>query len=69
MSNPSPSRLTPEEKLALIGSLWDSMDDSEMTLTPAQQDELDRRLDSLDQEFRQTRDWPELRNELRKRLG
>lgn len=69
MTNPSAAQLTPEEKLALIGTLWDSMDDSVMTLTPAQQDELDRRLVSLDQDLKKATDWPGLRDELLKRLG
>ncbi|MBF0267625.1 MAG: addiction module protein [Alphaproteobacteria bacterium] len=69
MPNPTAAQLTPEEKLALIGKLWDSMNDSEMTLTTAQQDELDRRLASLDQDLKQAADWPGLRDELLKRLA
>lgn len=36
--------LTPDEKLDLIGELWDSLDHDAIPLTPAQIEELDRRL-------------------------
>jgi putative addiction module component (TIGR02574 family) len=40
----------PEERLALIGDLWDSLRarPEAVHVTPAQQRELDRRLDALD---------------------
>ncbi|MGD0089479.1 MAG: addiction module protein [Planctomycetota bacterium] len=38
-------RLEPEEKLRLIGDLWDSLDDADIPeLTPAQKAELERRV-------------------------
>jgi len=45
-------RLTTEERLDLIERLWDSLDASASAslLTPAQREELDRRLDDLDRE-------------------
>jgi putative addiction module component (TIGR02574 family) len=36
-------RLPPEERLELIGELWDSLDPSDVPLTPEQIEELDRR--------------------------
>jgi putative addiction module component (TIGR02574 family) len=37
-------QLPPEEKLELIGDLWDSLDEADVPLTPEQIKELDRRL-------------------------
>lgn len=44
------SKLEPEERLALIGDLWESLRarPDAVRITPAQQEELDRRLDALD---------------------
>lgn len=63
------ARLSPQERLALIGELWDSLDDSDIVLTPAQQAELDRRLASLDEDRGDAVAWPELRNQIRQRPG
>jgi putative addiction module component (TIGR02574 family) len=38
------SRLSPQERLDLIGELWDSLTAEEVQLTPAQARELDRRI-------------------------
>ena len=37
-------QLPPDEKLKLIGDLWDSLDDADVPLTPEQIKECDRRL-------------------------
>jgi putative addiction module component (TIGR02574 family) len=37
-------QLSPAERLALIGKLWDSLEASQVPVTQAQRDELDRRL-------------------------
>jgi putative addiction module component (TIGR02574 family) len=42
------TRLSPAERLALIAQLWDSLDDHQVQLTPAQQAELERRFTPLD---------------------
>lgn len=60
------ARLSPEERLDLIGKLWDSLDDDDLILTPAQQQELDRRMEI--QGADPSVAWPELRDELRRRL-
>jgi len=44
------ARLSPEERLALIGQLWDSLGDADVPLPEAQRAELARRLSSLDQD-------------------
>jgi putative addiction module component (TIGR02574 family) len=61
------ARLSPEERLALIGQLWDSLADTEIPLPQAQQAELARRLSSLDQDRAQAVTWEQLRAELARR--
>ncbi len=60
-------RLSPEERLALIGELWDSLDDSDVPLTPAQTAELERRLASFESERDKGVTWETLKTELRQR--
>ena len=60
-------RLSPEERLALIGELWDSLDDSDIPLTPAQTAELERRLQSFESERDKGVTWEALKIELRQR--
>jgi putative addiction module component (TIGR02574 family) len=61
------SRLTPPERLALISQLWDSLEADELPLTAAQQLELDRRLETLDQDRAKGVTWVELKAELERR--
>jgi putative addiction module component (TIGR02574 family) len=61
------ARLSPEERLALIGQLWDSLSDNEIPLPQAQQVELARRLDSLEQDRAEAVTWEQLRAELERR--
>jgi putative addiction module component (TIGR02574 family) len=61
------ARLSPEERLALIGQLWDSLRDTEVPLPEAQQAELARRLSNLDQDRTQAVTWDQLRAELARR--
>ena len=60
-------RLSPQERLDLIGQLWDSLDDSRIELPVAQQTEIARRLESLDVDRQQAVTWEQLRAELAKR--
>ncbi len=59
--------LTPKERLALLGDLWDSLSPEDVPFTEAQRSELDRRLD----EFEQDRDpgipWGEVLRRIRDR--
>ena len=59
------SRLTPPERLALISQLWDSLEPGQIPLTAAQQAELDRRLETLDQDRREGVTWAALESELK----
>jgi putative addiction module component (TIGR02574 family) len=67
LSSDELARLSPEERLALIGQLWDSLADTEIPLPQAQQAELARRLDSLDQDRPQAITWEQLRADLKRR--
>jgi len=59
-------KLSPAEKLELIGDLWDSLDAEDVTLTPAQIEEIDRRLESA--EVEPGIPWDEVEARLRQRL-
>jgi putative addiction module component (TIGR02574 family) len=61
------TRLSPEERLALIAQLWDSLEDHQVQLTPVQQGELERRLATLDQDRAQSLTWETLKAELERR--
>jgi putative addiction module component (TIGR02574 family) len=67
LSHDELARLTPPERLALISQLWDSLEDSHLPLTPAQQAELDRRLATLDRDRREGITWAALKAELEQR--
>ena len=61
------TRLTPDERLALISQLWDSLEDHQVPLTPAQQTELERRLETLEHDRSQSVTWETLKEELEQR--
>jgi len=61
------SRLTPPERLALIAQLWDSLESDQLPLTAAQRTELDRRLETIDEDRRHGTAWPALKAELEQR--
>jgi putative addiction module component (TIGR02574 family) len=58
------NRLSPPERLALIGELWDSITDAELPTPPAQRRELARRLTGFDQDRTQAVSWEQLKAEL-----
>jgi putative addiction module component (TIGR02574 family) len=58
------ARLTPQERIELISQLWDSLEDDQLSLTAAQQAELDRRLATLDRDRREGITWAALKTEL-----
>ena len=61
------TRLSPDERLALIAQLWDSLDDDQVPLSTAQQAELERRLATLDHDRAQGVTWESLKAELEQR--
>ena len=60
-------RLTPPERLDLISQLWDSLEEDQLSLTAAQQEELDCRLATLDRDRREGITWADLKAELEQR--
>ncbi len=50
-----------DDRLALIGRLWDSLDDGDVPVTAAQREELERRLAEPEDERVGTVTWTELR--------
>ncbi len=61
------ARLSPPERLELIGQLWDSLEDEQFPLTDVQQEEVARRLTSLDRDRREGITWAALKAELEQR--
>jgi putative addiction module component (TIGR02574 family) len=57
-------RLSPTERLTLIGDLWDSLEGSSSPAPDTQRVEIDRRLASLDQDLADAVSWDELKAEL-----
>jgi putative addiction module component (TIGR02574 family) len=67
LSSDEISRLSVDERLELIGQLWDSLEHEPLPLSTALQQELDRRLATLDQERSGGQSWEQLRAELERR--
>jgi putative addiction module component (TIGR02574 family) len=63
------SRLYPEERLTLIGELWDSLDPADVPVTPTQRVELQRRLDRFEQDRSGGITWEQLRAQLARRAS
>jgi putative addiction module component (TIGR02574 family) len=67
LTNDELARLTPAERLALISQLWDSLEADQLPLSAAQQAELDRRLETFEQDRREGITWEALKAELEQR--
>ena len=63
------TRLSPEERLTLIGELWDSLDPAAVPVPPSQLAELRRRLDSFEQDRSGGITWEQLRAQLARRAS
>ena len=61
------TRLSPEERLHLIEQLWDSLEDEDVPLPPAQAAELERRLATFEEDRSRAVGWDELKVELARR--
>ncbi len=57
-------KLPAPDRLELIGALWDSLQDEEMTLTHAQAAELDRRLNDMEENPGDEMPWEEARKRI-----
>ena len=64
---PELARLSPRQRLDLIESLWESLDEKDVPVTDAQRAELDRRIAGFDQDAAESIPWDQLRAELRHR--
>ncbi|ASG21200.1 addiction module protein [Nitrospirillum viridazoti] len=62
------SHMTPAEKLALIGEIWESIEADAIPLTEAQAAEIRRRLETLDDDIRHGMDADALEAELDRRF-
>jgi len=67
LSHSELERLTPTERLSLISQLWDSLEDEELQLTAEQAAELDRRMETLEEDERDGITWEALKVELQQR--
>jgi putative addiction module component (TIGR02574 family) len=63
------THLSQEERIDLIGELWDSLDRDRAPVTAAQKVEIKHRLATLDEDIAQGRDADEVLAELRRRNG
>ena len=61
------TKLTTEERLDLIGELWDSIAPADLRLTPAQEAEVARRMASFDTDAKAAIPWEDFEKELDKR--
>lgn len=57
----------PHKELGPTGQLWDSLEDDDVSLTPAQRAELDRRLAALDEGGEAGISWEAFREPLQQR--
>ena len=61
------ARLTPAERLELIGRLWDSLEPEDVGLTPRQDAELGRRMATFDADAKAAVPWEEIEADLLRR--
>jgi putative addiction module component (TIGR02574 family) len=61
------ARLTPQERLDLIGELWDSLSGEDVRLAPVQDAELTRRMASFDAAAKSATPWEQVDAELDRR--
>jgi len=59
--------LSPQERLDLIGQLWDSLTPDAVPVTLAQRAEINRRLATLDRDIEQGRDADDIIADFRRR--
>ena len=63
------AQLTIEQRLELIEALWDSLDQSDVPIPPAQVAELDRRMESFDQDATLAEPWDIVRKRIEQNLS
>ena len=65
--NQGMSRSNAEQRIVLIGELWDSLADADLILTAPQSAELARRLDAFEADPSQAVAWSNLKSEMEMR--
>jgi putative addiction module component (TIGR02574 family) len=63
------ARLSPPERLGLIEQLWDSLDEADVAVTPAQKAELARRMATFAEDRLTAVPWEDLKAELARRAN
>ncbi len=63
------ARLSPRERLDLIAELWDSLSPEDVTLTPQQEAEIHRRMQTFDEDVKTAAPWDSFDAELTRKLG
>ena len=56
--------LSVAERILMIGKIWDSIDPAQIPLSPAQEQELDRRLSRYEKGETNFVTWSDIKNEL-----
>lgn len=59
---------TPEQRLALIEVLWDSLEQDDLPVTAAQAAELDRRMATYEQDAANAQPWDAVRKRIERNL-
>ena len=62
------ARLSAEERLTLIETLWDSLEQDDVPVTPAQAAELDRRDQTYERDAANARLWDMVRKRIQRNL-
>ncbi len=62
------AKLTAEQRLALIEALWDSLEQDDLPITPAQAAELDRRMETYEQDAANAQPWEAVRKRIERNL-
>jgi len=58
------ARMTPKERLDLIGELWDSLAPEDVRLSPTQDAELQRRMGTFDDDVKTASAWEKVEADL-----
>ncbi|HUH94586.1 MAG TPA: addiction module protein [Casimicrobiaceae bacterium] len=62
------TQLTPEQRLTLIEALWDSLEQDDLPVTPAQAAELDRRMETFEEDAASAEPWDVVRKRIERNL-
>jgi len=63
------AQLTPEQRLTLIEALWDSLQQDDLPIMPAQAAELDRRMATYEEDAANAQPWDAVRKRIERNLS